>query len=233
MQAVNPTLATSPRETPIVAPSESPIVDQFSLVKGGLIYRFQTAINMALPDRHGVLRRALLTTLFTWFPLLILSLIQGEALGRVQIPFPKDFAAALRFLVALPLLVAAEVVVDPRLNQAVRYFQDSGLVSSDGLPAFEDAILAMNRLRDHIIPGLVILVCAFAPSLWFRETEYLGHSITSWHTVLSPSGERLSLAGWWAGLISTPLFRVLLFRWLWMTFLWTVFLRRVTRVRLG
>jgi hypothetical protein len=233
MGTVSPTYARSASEEPIVSPSASPIVNQFSLVKGGLIYRFQTAINMALPDKHGVLKRALLTTLFTWFPLLILSLIQGQALGHVQIAFLKDFAAELRFLIGLPLLVIAEVVIDPRLNQAVQYFPDSGLVSREDLPAFEDAILAMNRLRDHVVPGLIIVVCAFAPSLWFRETQYLGHPITSWHTVLSPSGERLSLAGWWSGLISVPLFRVLLFRWFWMTFLWTVFLRRVTRVRLG
>jgi len=233
METANPAYARSSEETPVVSPSESGIVNQFSLVKGGLIYRFQVAINMAMPDRRGVLKRALLTTLFTWFPLLALSLIQGEAFGHVQIPFLKDFAAELRFLIGLPLLVIAEVVIDPRLNQAVRYFTDSGLVSREDIPAFEDAILAMNRLRDHVIPGLVILACAFAPSLWFRETEYIGHTISSWHTVLTPGGERLSLAGWWAGLISVPLFRVLLFRWFWMTFLWTVFLRRVTRVRLG
>ena len=44
----------------------SRLADQFSLVEGGPIYRFQRAIRMALPDRSGVVKRALLTTLVTF-----------------------------------------------------------------------------------------------------------------------------------------------------------------------
>jgi len=212
----------------------SPIVDHFSLIQGGPIFRFQTVIHMAMPDRPGVVKRALLTILITWFPLLILSLVQGGAFGtHVRIPFLYDFAAAARFLIGLPLLVIAEAVIDPRLNYAVKHFVKSGLVDSATLPSFEDAILKTNKLRDHIIPTLVILVFAFLPLIWFKEPQAVKSGISTWRTISSPSGESLSLAGWWFALVSVSLFRILLFRWIWITILWTSFLRRITHIDLG
>jgi hypothetical protein len=214
--------------------SGSFVVDHFSLVEGGPIYRFQVAIGMALPDRSGVIRRALLTTLITWFPLLVLSFLQSRAVGtQVQIPFLYDFAAAARFLIGLPLLVIAEAVIDPRLRRAVMHFAMSGLVSAGDLPAFEDTILKVNKRRDSVLAAVVIIACAFAPSIWYKETELLKSGISTWHTIISPSGEGLSFAGWWFGVVSLPLYRLLLFRWIWMIILWALFLRRVTRIELG
>jgi hypothetical protein len=210
-----------------------PIVDQFSLVQGGPIYRFQQAIHMAMPEQSGVVKRALLTTLITWFPLLVLSLFQGRAFGsQVQIPFLYDFAAAVRFLIALPILVIAEAVIDPRVKHAVKHFVKSGLVGMEDVPPFEEAILRTNKLRDSRIPALIILLAAFVPSIWYKETELLKTGVSTWHTIVSSSGERLSLAGWWFGFVSLPLFRVLLFRWVWMISLWAGFLRRVAKIDL-
>ena len=55
----------------------------------------------------------------------------------------------------------------------------------------------------------------------------------TWHTIVSSSGENLSPAGWWFGVVSLPLSRVLLFRWIWMILLWAIFLRKATRLNLG
>jgi hypothetical protein len=57
-------------------------------------------------------------------------------------------------------------------------------------------------------------------------------SISSWHLLRTPSGETLSYAGWWSGLVSTPIFRFLLLRWLWRMCLWASFLRRVSNLNL-
>ena len=128
-----------------VSETGSRVVDQFSLIEGGLIYRFQLAIHMAMPNRSGVAKRAFLTTLVTWLPLLLLSLLQGSALGsQIQIPFLHDFAAGIRFLIALPLLVIAEAVIDPRLNHAVRHFVKSGLVTAEQL---------LHRAEHDVLPS--------------------------------------------------------------------------------
>jgi hypothetical protein len=108
----------------------------------------------------------------------------------------------------------------------------SGLVAAEDIPAFEEEILRMNRLRDSVVPALLILIAAFAPSIWYKQTELLKSGVSTWHTIVSQSGESLSLAGWWFGLISLPLYRVLLFRWIWMIFLWAFFLRRLVHIDL-
>jgi hypothetical protein len=211
----------------------SRIVDHFSVVEGGPIYRFQLAIGMALRNRSGLVKRALLTILITWLPLLLLSLAQDRAFGnQVHIPFLYDFATAIRFFIGLPLLVIAEAVIDPKLNHAVKHFVTSGLVAAEDLRAFEEVVLKTNRLRDSVVPALVILIAAFTPSIWYKDTEFLKSGVSTWHTIASLSGEHLSVAGWWFGVVSLPLFRVLLFRWVWMTFLWTFFLRRLVGIEL-
>lgn len=227
-------LSTPPkREERASSETGSRVVDQFSLLQGGAIYRFQVAIHMAMPDRSGVFKRAFLTTLITWLPLFLLSLFQGRAFGgQVKLPLLYDFAAAIRFLIGLPLLVIAEAIIDPRINHAVKHFVSSGLVTTEDLPIFEEAILKMNKLRDSIVPALLILIASFAPSIWYKQTELLKSGISTWHTIASNSGESLSFAGWWFGLISLPLYRVLLFRWIWMISLWAFFLKQLVRINL-
>jgi hypothetical protein len=165
---------------------------------------------------------------------LLLSLLQGLAIGPyVRIPFLRDIAVNVRFFIGLPLLVIAEALIDPRLNHCVRHFVRSGLVDAANLPDFERTILKVIRLRDATLPSILLVVAAFAPSFWYKKTEMISYGITSWHGIPTPTGESLSLAGWWFGIISLPLFRLLLFRWIWLIFLWAVFLRDVSKLRLG
>ena len=53
-------------------------------------------------------RRAVLSVLVAWVPLVILAQLQGLAVGTSQASLLQDFAAYARFLVAVPLLVLAE-----------------------------------------------------------------------------------------------------------------------------
>src|SRR5262249_51667967 len=141
----------------------SEIADRFSLVCGGPIYRFQVWLRMAMPNEHQVAKRAGLVILVTWAPLLLLSIAQGQAFGtRVQVPLLHDFAQNIRFLVAVPLLVVAEIIIDPRIRHAVRHFIASGLTPIDQLPAFEKVILKTTNLRDSFLPTLLIVLLAFA-----------------------------------------------------------------------
>jgi len=49
--------------------------------------------------------------LFTWLPLLLLSVLAGESVGgAIKVPFIYDVDVHVRFLVALPLLLVAELV---------------------------------------------------------------------------------------------------------------------------
>lgn len=210
----------------------SPVVDGFSLVQGGPIYRFQVAIHMAMPDRPGVLRRALLLMLAAWLPLLLLSLAQGLAFGtKVQVPFFYDYAVNIRFLVALPLLIVAEAVIDPHVSHAVKYFVRSRLVGAAELPLFEEQLRAVARVRDAFWPTLLLIAAAILPSFWMRKLN-VGHLLSSWHATGTATGSGVSLAGWWYVFVSLPIFRLLLFRWLWLIVIWAILLRRLSKLPL-
>jgi len=180
-----------------------------------------------------VMRRALGAVLVAWLPLFLLSAAQGLAFGKhIPIPFILDFAVNVRFLIALPLLILSEVGIDHRLRITVNHFLKSGLVKEADLRSFEGVIEHVTRLRDRVLPEMVILVAAYLPSLSVHGSEILMSSVSSWHLVQTPSGETLSYAGWWFGLISVPVYRFLLLRWVWRMFLWSSFLWRVSKLNL-
>jgi hypothetical protein len=211
----------------------SSIAENFSLARGGPFYRLQLRLHAAEEEAVRVAGRAAAAVLLTWLPLLILSAQQGLALGtRVRIPFLWDFAANARCLIALPLLIASEIGIDCKLRAVVAQFLKSGLVKQAGLPAFEATIKKVIRLRDHTLPELVIAIFAYIPSWSIQNHEILLGSTSNWHWVPAGSGEALSYAGWWFGLISAPVFRFLLLRWLWRMLLWASFLWRVSKLDL-
>jgi hypothetical protein len=165
--------------------------------------------------------------------LLILSLEQGLAFGtQVQIPFLRDFAANVRFLIALPLLITSEIGIDHRLRILVTHFVKSGLVLGRELPRFDAAIRKVTRLRDRALPELAVLALAYIPSLSVQNQEILMTSLSTWHFEPPASGQTLSHPGWWFGLVSAPIFRFLLLRWLWRMSLWAWFLWQVSKLSL-
>lgn len=203
--------------------------ENFSLTQGGLLHRFQASLGWTRSERERVVGQALLATLVTWLPLLILSLIQGLAYGsRIKIPLLRDFAVNVRFLVALPIFILAESRIDQRWRTLVLQFFRSGLVNEAELPSFEAVIDTITRLRDRVLPEAVMLVVAYIPSISSTGAELL-MSGSNWHS-LGPAS--VSLAGWWFRLISQPFFRFLLLRWTWRMFLWALFLWRVSRLNL-
>jgi hypothetical protein len=213
---------------------DSPVVDRFTLVRGGLIYNIQAWLRLVIRDPKHVWDRILIAWAITWVPLLCLSAIQGLLSGQsVTIPFLFDYATNIRFLITLPLLLYAQVVIDKRTKEAVRHFVDSGLISNDQLPAYEDVIQRTIRLRDSRVATVVLIVIAFAPSFLLRGLGVSGEAMTTWSKpALDTSAVAHSAAGYYAIAVSMPLFRLLLFRWLWLMAVWGTFLRRATRLPL-
>ncbi len=218
------------RTTPTWGAISSPLADRFSLVEGGPFYRIQSSLGLAMPYWRHVFLRAILLAGFAWLPLVLLSALEGEAAGGTTIPLLHDFAVNVRLLICLPLLVASETIIDPKVREAVRHFPESGLISWDQLPHFETAIAKTLRLRDAVFPAVLLVAAAFFPSLWSREGELIGTDFSTWHVL--PDGSTSS-AGWWFAFVSLPVYRLWLLRWIWLIFLWTTFLARVSRLRLG
>lgn len=212
--------------------TKSALAESFSITRGGPLHWLLVRVGLAGDERQQVIRRTLLAVLVAWFPLLVLSLIQGRAYGtQTQIPFLRDWAVNVRFLIAVPILILAELSIDQKWRILVLQFLRSGLVGEKELPAFEAVIERTTRLRDRVLPETLLIIAAFIPSIFFVKTELLMSGVSNWHTTGAGSGQ-VSLAGWWFNLVSTPFFRFILLRWLWRMCIWTSFLWRVSRINL-
>lgn len=180
-----------------------------------------------LLQRLPLIPRCVVLAALAWVPLLILSALQGQALG----PTPRlscllDFATYARFFVAVPALLVAEVIVGPRLRRAALLFMDAKLVGPQDYPAFERAVERVKHYREAVWPEVIMLCIAFVgPWTLTVEHWYAGGPVT-WH-----SGQ--SLVSWWYHGVSVPILHFLILRWLWRLMIWTRFLYAMSRLDLN
>lgn len=201
------------------------------LVEGGPTYLIQQRLKLLRRDSPRIVRRSLLSISVTWLPLLILTLWQGVAFGdAVQIPFLRDIGTYSRYLVALPLLIAAEVVVGRSVLEAGRQFGESGITTVPDYPAYTSAVGRALRLRDSNLAEAVVLAVAYLST--YFGTHVAVRLVFSWQRADPGSSQALSWAGYWNLLISLPLFLFLLYRWLWRLTIWYSFLYRMNRLNL-
>jgi hypothetical protein len=204
---------------------------EFSLVRGGLLFKFLVFLGLMRPDFEPKYLRPILFALLTWLPLLVLSAMQGLALGgSIQVPFLHDITVMVRLLLALPLLIVAERVVDSRSNDVIRHFIESGLVNDKEVPKYESIVLQVERMVNAVPVEVVLLALVIVNSVFLR-LEFSAE-LSTWQVLVSPSGMTRTMAGWWHLVVSMPIFQFLLLRWLYRYLLWSWFLWRVSRLHL-
>jgi len=204
----------------------------FSLVLGGPLFQLFRRAHLTGDALEMSNRRMIFAAGITWLPLLLLSLVSGNALGdSVAIPFLLDVETHVRFLVALPILIAAELIVHRRLLPAVRQFVERRIVNPEDLPKFQQAIDSTLRMRNSVLLEVVLLACVYSAGIWlWRNQIVLGEP--SWYALPDAAGTRLTPAGYWLMLVATPVFQFILLRWYFRFFLWFFLLFRVSRLSL-
>ena len=108
----------------------------FSIMQGGALYQLLLRTRLEKPSLELLARRILVLTCIAWVPLLLLSIVAGRAWSGVKIPFLFDFAAQVRFLVCLPLLLFAETVAHQRLRPIVGQFLARRLIGREDEASF-------------------------------------------------------------------------------------------------
>lgn len=210
--------------------------EDFSLVLGGPLYQLLLRSRLATPTLERLVRRIVCITLFAWLPLLLLSLVAGQAWGRGGLPFLNDLEMHGRFLVALPLLIGAEMLVHHRLRLVVRQFIERGIITKAVLPQFQAVLASAMRLRNSVVIELALLVLSFVGGyfLWssVSGTTTIGTAAGSWYATSTDGGTQLSPAGGWYVFVSRPLFQFILVRWYFRLFVWARFLWKSARLDL-
>jgi hypothetical protein len=201
---------------------------EFSFAGTGFVSRLSAKAGVSGRDPTRVARTSILLGFASWLVLFLLSLASGHALpGGVARPFLTDLRVDGRLLLAVPLLLVADLAVSRRLAAVVRFFLEAGLVREGGQAAFEAAVGHLERRRDSSLAEALLLALAFAASVASVVTQ-AGSSAASWIAV----GGTLTPAGWCYGLALLPLFLFLVLRWIWRGASWAVFLRDVSRLDL-
>jgi hypothetical protein len=205
----------------------------FSIVLGGPLYQLLRRSRMAGDALELARRRIIVISLVAWLPLLVLSLAGGTALGGVAVPFLQDFQAHSRFLVAIPLMVAAELLVHLRLRPVAQEFLVRGLVPQESMERFRDCVRAAFRWRNSIGAELAIIAFVYLVGVPFVWQHYASLDVqATWYAVRGPDGASLTAAGYWYAWVSVPLFQFLILRWYYRILIWARFLWQVSRIDL-
>jgi hypothetical protein len=197
------------------------VVEQFRLGVGGPLYRAEQAT-------HLLRLRALIVAAIalSWVPLMLLALAQRLITGHGE-PLLRDLSVHVRLLVALPLFLVNERLLDYSCHEAV-----ARIFGEHFIPAVEQAraraaLRSAERWRDAAGPEALLLALALASGL----AALLG--------ILPPAGvmhgvtdARPSVVRAWYALISLPLFQFLLWRSLFRWALWVRVLATLSRIPL-
>lgn len=208
----------------------------FSLVLGGPTYQLLVRFRLTDSAFEHVRKRMLVISLFAWLPLLLLSLLDGTVWGGVELPFVQDIELHARFLVALPLLIYAELLIHQRMRLIVGQFLDRNIITGPVLPKFQDAIAAALRLRNSVVIELALFILIFVGGYFSWGTvsvvSNIGVDAGTWYARLLDGDVHISSAGYWYIVISRPVFQFILVRWYFRLFIWARFLWQVSRLDL-
>ncbi len=208
---------------------ESP---DFSPVLGGPLFQLFRRTHLSGDSLELMSRRILVVALVAWLPLLVLAFLGGHALGgSVKIPFLGDIEMHVRFLIALPVLIAAELIVHRHIRPVVTQFTARGIIITEEVPKFHAAITSAMRVRNSAMVELALLVLVYTAGLWtWRNGVALEQG--SWYAM--PDGRSLNLtyAGYWLAFVSVPLFQFILLRWYVRLLTWFWLLWRISKLNL-
>ena len=206
----------------------------FSLVLGGPLFQLLRRAHLSDDALMLVRQRVLVIALIAWLPLLLLSALEGNLWGGSSVvPFLYDIEVHVRFLVALPLLIVAEMVVHRRMRPLLQQFLERNLIPENAMTRFESTIASAFRMRNSVLAEVLLIALVYGVGVLIVWRHYVALDTATWYATASAGGSQLSLAGMWFGYVSLPIFQFLLCRWYFRLFIWAHFLWQVSRIELS
>ena len=202
----------------------------FSLVQGGPLFQLLRRSHLSGDDLEQLRLRIIVISTLAWLPLLILSTLEGKVLGgNLTVPFLMDVEVHARFLVAVPLLIAAELLVHRRMRFVGKQFLERHLIPESAMKRFDAALASAFRWRNSMPAEVLLLVLVYGLGylIWHSRA---GLDTATWYV---SSAHKLSLTGIWFAWVSLPIFQFLLMRWVYRIFIWTRFLWQISRIDLS
>jgi hypothetical protein len=193
-----------------------------SFVRGGPFYRIQESLGMIRPGHWNLGRRIGVLVAIGYVPLLLITAISNPSgLHSLLI----DYRVYARMLVAVPALIFGELLLETRFRTVMEHIRRAGLLDAPDMEHLDKVIASLLRVRDALLPELAVLVL-----LVVTATSYKGLiDATPWLTHRVGTDLQLTTAGWYAVLVTAPLFQFLLGLGLWKWLLWTFFAFKLSK----
>jgi hypothetical protein len=203
-----------------------------SLVRGGPAWRLQHRLGLLGADGLPTLGGAVKVAAFCWLPLALLAGFDSRNWNfQYNHSFFTDLESYSRYLIAIFILLITDRATDSRLDKLLATFEETDIVNREMHAEFFKRIVAgdtrtSSALAEAIMLVLSVLVVTFS-------VYYLAqNSLTRWESPMTGFAGPLSPAGWWAVLVSAPLYFFLMFRWVWRLIVWTLLMRDIAKLPL-
>lgn len=197
----------------------------FSLVDGGPTISLMRRLGWTRPDgRIDYLRACLILVAVAWVPLLATTVAARVMAGRW---FAVDWSVQARLLVAIPLLLRADVSLHLRTRAvADRFVSDPWAAGQRD--RFDRIVAGAVKHRDAVAPEVILLGIALVASQ-FVVWNLGGMPFMAGRVALD---RQMIAARWWYALVALPMFQFLVYRALWRWAIWTQMLWRLSRLDL-
>jgi hypothetical protein len=188
---------------------------------GGPLHRLERAAHI-----EGLGRAALLLTAISWLPLAAIALFKWSVFGRAE-PFLLDLTIHARLLVALPLFLTANWVLDQLCALTITRLFAEGYIPPEHASRVRAFLRRVEAWRDSTLPEMLMLVSALLVGVatlfgWAGSAGVVTGVVATDHSAV-----RL-----WYALVSLPLFQFVLWQSLFRWALWVRLLFVLSRVPL-
>jgi hypothetical protein len=213
--------------SPLKASGDSGFALEISLVRGGPFYRTQEVIRLLTPERWNLGKRIGVAIGVGWVPLVVRTLLlKPQSIGDLL----TDYVVNVRMLIAVPVLLAGQVLMESVCRMILRHIREAELLSSRDQAKMDLTILSLVRLRDSFVAEAVMVVIAYLQfATKIRSSQGIAHA---WGLNDMGTGLHLSAAGWYFAVVSQLLYQLLLGISLWKWLLWIRFLFSLSRLDL-
>jgi hypothetical protein len=190
-------------------------------LQGGLIRDVATRIARWI-GFGGALSLTAGFSLFLWLVLAVLSAVEGDSDRFFSL---GGLAIHVRLLVAIPMILLCEKILDRAIRDAVGALLSSAIVADDSRIALDSDADMLVRINSSWLLdlGLLIAVLVFGAT---TPHAYLPGVSSSAADSAVPTW---SFAAQWYWLVCLPIFRFMMARFLWLLGLWTFLIWRISR----
>ena len=203
----------------------------FTLSDGGPFYKAMVKLRLL-----NIKRLAIAALCITWLPLVVLTAMEGTLFSGTQLPFLSDVAMQARVLVALPMLILIKSTIEDRVSAVLRYILETLVTAEQRAIIVDTTLMKARKLTSSTLTELLLLLGVIIATISLVKGGVYGgleKGTTSWMTTPQGSDPGLSTAGYWAVLISIPVFQFLFASWVWRYIVWILLLFQLSKVHLN